>query len=160
MIDLFCDGSKAKNNEEYRLVLRKRQKGYWGLFGIGVLTAVLGAVLSTVLEEQVSGRQASFILGLGTGLCLGAVFLIWSLRRVMKNEEQLKARRLKEVDEREIEVRSKALQAAAKILVVVLYVLAIIGGLFVKELVGVCGLLICVFLFSYLLLQKYYGKKL
>lgn len=160
MTDLFCDGCKAKNNEEYRLVLKKRQRRYWYLFCAGLLTAALGAVLEAIPEERISGRQTAFVLGLGSGLCLGSALIIWNIRRVMKNEDQLKERRLKEVDEREIEVRSRALQAAAKALMVMLYVLSIIGGLFVRELTWVCGLLIFGFLVSFALFQKYYGKKL
>ena len=160
MKGLFCDGRKAKNNEEYRLVLKKRQNGFWGLFAVGLFTIALGAVLNIAIKEQVSSRQISFVLGLGTGLSLASCIEIWLLAKIMKSEEQLKAKRLKEVDEREIEVRSRALQATAKVTLVVLYFLMIIGGLFIEEFVGVCFLVIAVFLLSFQLFQQYYGKKL
>lgn len=160
MKGLFCDGSKAKNNEEYRLVLKKRQKRMWCLFAVGLLTVVLGVILSVLMKEQVSERQTGFVLGLGTGLSLGSVAVIGMLRRTMRSEERLKRGRLREVDEREIEVRSRALQATAKALLVVLYLLMVIGGLFNEELVGVSVFLAGIFLCCYKLFQKYYGKKI
>ena len=103
MRGLFCDGIKAKNNEEYRVLLKKRQKRMWGLFAVGLLTAALGALLGTLMRGQITERQAGFILGVGTGLSLGSVIEIWILQRKMGSEERLKKERLREVDEREIE---------------------------------------------------------
>ena len=160
MSGLFCESRKVKNNEEYRLLLKKRQKRMWGLFTVGALTTALGAALSILEKEQISSRQTYFILGLGTGLALASVMEIWILRRKMGSEERLKKERLKEMDEREIEVRSRALQATAKLLLVVIYLLALIGGLFMEELVRVCLLLSGIFLLSYILFQRYYGMKL
>ncbi len=160
MSGLFCDVRKAKNNEEYRLILKKRQKRMWGLFAAGLFTVALGGILSILMKGQVSARQTGFVMGLGTGLSLGSVIEIGILWRKMRSEDRLKKERLKEVDEREIEVRSRAMQAAAKILMIVIYLLMVIGGLFSETLVIVCFLLANTFLLSYKLLQKYYGKKL
>lgn len=160
MKGLFCYGRKAKNNEEYRLVLKKRQKRMWGLFAVGLLTAVFGATLGVLMKGQMGTKQIAFVLGLGIGLSLGAVLAIGKIQRLMGSEERLKAERLKEVDEREIEVRNQALQATAKVLLAVLYLLMIIGGLLLEELMGVCFLLIAIFLVSYYLFQQYYEKKL
>lgn len=160
MRGLFCDGIKAKNNEEYRVLLKKRQKRMWGLFAVGLPTAALGALLGTLMRGQITERQAGFILGVGTGLSLGSVIEIWILQRKMGSEERLKKERLREVDEREIEVRSRALQATAKLLLAFIYVLMIIGCLFDEEIVGVCILLAGIFMLSFQLFQKYYGKKL
>lgn len=156
----FCDCRKTKNYEEYRLILKKRQKRMWGLFAAGLLTAALGVTLTVLMKGQVSGRQTGFVLGLGMGLSLGAAIKIGMLWRTMRSEERLKRERLREVDEREIEVRSRALQATAKVLLAVLYLLMVIGGLFIEELVGVSILLAGIFLFCYMLFQKYYGKKI
>lgn len=160
MKGLFCDGRKAKTNEEYLQILKKRQRWMYGLLAAGLLTMALSVILNMLLKEQVSTRQTCFIMGLGTGLSLGSVIEIWRLRRIMGNEERLKQGRLKEVDEREIEVRSRALLATAKMMLVIIYILGVIGGLFIEELVEICLLLSCIFLFSYMLFQKYYGKKL
>lgn len=160
MKGLFCSGRKAKNNEEYRLILKKRQKRMWCLFAVGLLTAALGGFLDRLTEGQMGTRQTAFVLGLGIGLSLGALLAIGKIQRLMRNEGRLKEERLKEVDEREIEVRDQALQASAKVLLAVLYLLMIIGGLFLEELVGICFLLIAIFLVSYGLFQLYYGKKL
>ncbi len=159
MKGLFCDGRKAKTNEEYLQILKKRQRRMYGLLAAG-LTMVLSGILNMLLKEQVSTRQTCFIMGLGTGLSLGSVIEMWRLRRIMGSEERLKQGRLKEVDEREIEVRSRALLATAKMMLVIIYILGVIGGLFIEELVEICLLLSCIFLFSYMLFQKYYGKKL
>lgn len=160
MKGMFCESGNVKNNEEYRMLLKKRQKRMWGLFAVGLATAALGAALSMLAEAPVSPRQTHFILGLGTGLALASVVEIGILQRKMGSEEQLKKERLRETDEREIEVRSRALKATAKLLLVVIYLLAVIGGLFMEEFVEICLLLSGIFLLSYILFQKYYGRKL
>lgn len=160
MKGVLCTGRNVKNNEEYRILLKKRQKRMWGLFAVGLVTTALGAALSMPVEKPVSTRQISFILGLGTGLALASVAEIWMLQRKMGSEERLKKERLKETDEREIELRSRALQATAKLMLAVIYLLAVIGGLFIEEFTGICLLLSGIYLLSYILFQKYYGMKL
>lgn len=160
MKGLFCGVCKARNNEEFRAVLRKRELRMWFLFAVGLLTAALGLACWFVFGEQTDDYRVGLITGFGVGLGLGAVVAVWKIRKIMSNEERLKEERLKETDEREIEVNNQALQATAKLLLLVLYILMIVGAMFMEELLGVCWFLIAVFLLSYTLFHKHYERKL
>lgn len=159
MKGLFCGGCKARNNEEYRLVLHKRQKRMWLLLGVGILTAAVG-MLGRFLLGVEGSRQIAMVVGFGVGLALGACIAVHRIHRILTREEKLKEQRLKETDERELEVGNQALQATAKLILALLYILMIVGGLFVEEVMWVCWLLIGAFLISYWLFHKYYEKKL
>lgn len=161
MKGLFCSRCRAKNNEEYRAVLKKRQVRF--CLCILVSVALMGLVLFLCLCTQTGFTEyrLGYLLGLGGGLALGGVIGLVRIRRTLADEEKLKEARLKETDERELEVDSLALLATGKILLLVLYVLLFVAGLIENEgLLVVCMGLIAVFLLGYAAFRKYYGAKL
>lgn len=161
MRSLFCPTCRAKNNEEYRAVLKKRQVSFYLFILAGIATEGLALFLNYCTRIEFTDYRLGYLLGLGAGLVLGGVVGLVRIRRRMANEETLKEFRLKETDERELEVTSLALRAAAKLLLAVLYVLLIVAGVFEREeLVYVCCGLICIFLFSCAAFRKYYGSKI
>ena len=161
MKDLFCPVCKAKNNEEYRAVLKKRQVAL-GLFILaGLATDGLVLFLYFFARIHIGEYQMGYLLGVGAGLMLGGVVGVMRIRRRMADEEKLKEFRLKETDERELEVDSLALRATAKTLLVALYIILIVAGVFGREeLVHVCFGLVALFLLGYAAFRKYYGTKI
>ena len=161
MKDLFCPVCKAKNNEEYRAVLKKRQVAL-GLFILaGLATEGLILFLYFFTRIHIGEYQMGYLLGVGAGLMLGGVIGVVRIRRRMADEEKLKEFRLKETDERELEVDSLALRATAKTLLIALYVILIVAGVFNRqELVHVCFGLVALFLLGYVAFRKYYGTKI
>ena len=161
MKDLFCPVCKAKNNEEYRAVLKKRQVAL-GLFILaGLATEGLILFLYFFTRIHIGEYQMGYLLGVGAGLMLGGVVGVVRIRRRMADEEKLKEFRLKETDERELEVDSLALRAIAKTLLIALYVILIVAGVFNRqELVHVCFGLVALFLLGYVAFRKYYGTKI
>lgn len=167
MNGLFCGGCKAKNNEEYKLVLKKRRNKFWLLFGVGTVTAALSIVVAVFGADTAGGfpvsanaYQIGLVSGLGVGLMLGCLIAVTKICRTMASEERLKENRLRETDEREIEVANQALQTTAKIILAALYILMIVGGLFSEMILSICTLLIGIFLVSYAMGCKIYGKVL
>lgn len=161
MRGLFCSTCRAKNNEEYRTVLKKRQVSFCLFILVGIATEGLVLFLNFCVRMTFTDYQMGYLLGLGSGLILGGVIGVMRIRSRMINEEKLKEFRLKETDERELEVKGLALRATAKLLLGVLYVLLIVAGVFEKEeLMYVCFGLIFVFLFGYTVLLKYYSTKI
>lgn len=161
MENLFCSGRKAKNNEEYCAVLKKRQ-GVYALFILAGL-ATEGLVLFLIFYSRIhfGAYQLGFLLGLGAGLMLGGAVGELRIWRIMADEKRLKESRLKETDERELEVGSRALQATAKTLLAALYVTLIVAGVFNRQdLEHVCLGLAALFLFSYTVYRKYYETKI
>ncbi len=79
---------------------------------------------------------------------------------MLKDEEKLKKSRLENYDERNQEIRNKALLAAVKILLVVCFVTAMVGGIFYPYLIKMLLFVIYVFLFSYLIANAYYKRRM
>lgn len=157
----FCFRCKAKNNEEYRAVLKKRQVIFYLFILAGLATEGLVLFLNFCTRMTFTEYRLGYLLGLGAGLIFGGVVGLVRIRRKMVSEEKLKEFRLKETDERELEVESLALRATAKLLLVVLYVLLIAAGVFEREeLMYVCFGLIALFLLCYAVFRKYYGTKI
>lgn len=161
MRGLFSPMCRAKNNEEYRAVLRKRQLSYFLCLLAGL--AEVGLVLFLVLSArtELSEYRLGYLLGLGGGMVLASALALVRIQRKKASEEKLKAARLQETDERELEVDSLALRAAAKLLLGALYGLLVIAGLLQLEaLTYVCFGLIGVFLLGYALFHRYYCNKI
>lgn len=161
MRGFFCSACKAKNNEEYRAVLKKRQVIFYLFILVGLATDGLVLFLNYCTRITIREYLLGYLLGLGVGLIFGGVVGLVQIRRKMASEEKLKEFRLKETDERELEVDSLAYRATAKLLLIVLYVLLIVAGVFGREeLLYVCFGLIALFLIGYAAFRKYYGTKL
>lgn len=161
MRSLFSPGCKAKNNEEYRAVLKKRQVGLYLCILAGMATEGLVLFLNFCTRMTFPEYRLGYLLGLGVGLIFASMVGLVRIRRRMASEEKLKEFRLKETDEREIEVDSMAYRATAKLLLMALYVLLIAAGVFEREeLMYVCFGLVGLFLFSYAAFRKYYGTKI
>lgn len=150
---------RAKNNEEYRTVLKKRAKRMYLLILAGILTVGISLYLNSFME--ITEYRLGFLLGLGVGLVLGAVIRLVKMRRQLEDEEKLKEARLLETDEREIEIGGLALRAASKVLLAVLYLALFVGGLFAREeILFISWVLIVVFLLSYAGFKKYYSARM
>lgn len=151
-------GCKAKNNEEYRGVLKKRLVNLWIALFAGIFAAALGLIIFYLDILIITAFQAGMLFGMGIGLMLGSIISIVRIYHTLSSEEKLKESRLKETDEREQEVNSKALRMTACIILACLYILMLVGGLFEPIVMYVCCLLIVIFLISYSLLRFYYQK--
>lgn len=161
MRSLFFPTCRAKNNEEYRSVLKKRQVSFYLIILVGAATEGIALFLDFCVRIAFTDYLLGYLLGMGAGLVLGGVIGLARIRRRMASEEKLKEFRLKETDERELEVDSLALRATAKLLLSALYVLLIVAGVFGKEeLMYVCFGLVALFLLGYAVFRKYYGTKI
>lgn len=158
MKGLFCRGCKAKNNEEYRLVLKRRQKRVYFIIAAGILTVVLSLISFAALTKMTDDIRLSTLTGIGTGLVAGGVFTVLRLRWILADENRLKKQRLRETDEREVEAGNQALKATAKLMLVLFYILMIWGIVVSEEVLNMCSLLICFFLLSYMIFLRYYRK--
>ena len=139
----------------------KRQVGLWLIILSGLATDGLVLFLNFCTRIHFGEYQLGYLLGVGAGLILGGVVAMVQIRRRLADEEKLKEYRLKETDERELEVDSLALRATAKTLLIALYVILIVAGVFNRqELVHVCLGLVALFLLGYAAFRKYYGTKI
>lgn len=161
MNNLFSPRCKAKNNAEYRAVLKKRQVLYCLYILSGAVMEGLVLYLEFCAGMTFAEYRLGFLLGLGAGMILGGTVGVVRIRRRMTDEEKLKKFRLRETDERDLEVDSLALRATAKTVLVALYAALIIAGMLERdELMYFCFGLVVLFLSGYAVFRKYYGTKI
>lgn len=149
---------KAKNNIEYCIILKKRLFYLWIMFTAGLVAAILGVIVFWFELFNIEAFQAGILSGFGLGLIAGSITGMFRIRKTMSSEDKLKESRLKETDERELALNSKALRMSAYIVLICLYILMIIGGIFEPMIMYVCSFLIGIFLISYNLLRLHYQK--
>lgn len=159
MKGLFCAHCKARNNEEYKEVLKKRLVRVRLTCLAGLLVIAGAAVLTCLLPGKVDDYHLGVTYGMGTGLILGSIVAMLRIRKTLTNEDKLKVQRLKETDEREIEISNMAIKQTAKLILAVLYLSMVFGALVSEELLNLSCLLIGIFLLSYIGFQKYYENK-
>lgn len=159
MKGLFCAHCKAKNNEEYKGVLKKRLVRVRLICLAGVLIILSAAVLFHTVLAEMDDYHQGVTYGMGTGLILGSIIAMLRIHKTLASEERLKEQRLKETDEREVEISNMALKQTAKLLLAVLYLSMVFGALVSEELLDLCCLLIGIFLLSYIGFQRYYENK-
>lgn len=149
---------KAKNNIEYCIILKKRLFYLWIMFTAGLVAAILGFIVFWFELFNIEAFQAGILSGFGVGLIVGSITGMFRIRKTMSSEDKLKESRLKETDERELALNSKALRMSAYIVLICIYILMIVGGIFEPMIMYVCSFLIGVFLISYNLLRFHYQK--
>lgn len=151
--------TNAHTDEEYLLVLRRRQRFFIGMLILGIITFSIAA-LAELLAWNVSltSHTLGFYSGVGTGLAFGAAVFLVRLRRTMKDEKKLRKARISETDERTLEISRRALAVAGYVLLTALYLACLIGGLFYSELLFVLAGLACIFLVTYVISYFIYNK--
>lgn len=159
MRGLFCE-TTAKTNEEYRIVLKKRMKIMIGMIIIGVITAAVALYADFYMHAKVSQKMLGVYTGFGTGLIVAGIILLIKNRLLINNEEKLKESRLNNSDERVQEIVNKSFKAAACVMIVVLYLTALIGGIFIPQIVGILVIVIFSCLLTYMVAFRYYSNKI
>lgn len=159
MKSIFCT-TIAKNNEEYKKIIKNRMKIMVGFMVIGIITALAGILGEFYLKTPVSDKVLGVYTGLGSSLFAAGLVLWIKNKTLLKNEEKLRESRLNNTDERNLEISRKALNIAAYVMLASLYIIGLIGGIFYPILFHVLSLIVCIFLLTYVIAYKYYNKKM
>ena len=107
MIGLFC-ASNAKNDEEYRKAVKKKQRYLIYLFIAGAVTLAVSLLAHSYWDVQINEHMLGAYAGVGTGLMAAALVLWIRFQLVLKNPAKLKELRLSNTDERNQEIGKKA----------------------------------------------------
>lgn len=159
MRGLFC-GTTAKNNEEYRKVVKRRMYMMAGLVFIGIAATVIASVAFRNGSSAISDHTLDIYSGAGFGMAASGLFFLIRDFFLLRNEAKLKADRLENTDERLTMIRDKALKPALIALLVVLYGGCFIGIIFYPALIYVLVVTVWVFLIVYLIATRYYSRKM
>lgn len=153
-------GSNARTNEEYRKVVIMRMRIMVGLVIIGIITAAVAIYAEFYTDAVLGDHILGVYTGVGFGLIMAGIVLFLKHLFLLKNEAKLKESRLNSTDERVKEIESKAFRAAAYVMIVVLYLGALIGGIYIPELIRYLLLVMGAFLLAYVSTYSYYNRKM
>lgn len=158
MKGLFC-GSKARTNDEYKSVIKSRMNIFIILFVIGSITLGVTSYLNfndLIKDDHILGIYS----GAGTGLIAISILLWVKNKLLLKNESKLKESRINNSDERIQEISNKALKIATIALLIALYAIGFIGGLYNPILFTVLSSSVAVFLVTYVISYKMLERKM
>ncbi len=159
MKGILC-GSTAKTNEEYRKVLKNRMRIMVAIVIVGIITAAVVFGAKFYLKTSIDDYMLGVYSGVSTGLVVSGTILWIKNRLLLNNDEKLKESRLNNTDERIQEISSKSFKVAAIVMLILLYSVGLIGGLFYPVLVNAFLFIVCTFLLSYGIAFKYYNSKM
>lgn len=156
MKELFSDG-ETKNNEEYKKVIKVRMNMVIIFFLIGILWLATAVFAINVWKV---GTVYRIYIGLGSWLT-GVSAINWVRYKLMlTDDKKIKNERLNRTDERNRDIRNKAFRVAGIVLLIILYAVGLIGGLFNPILVELLLALHIAFPISYLVAYKIYKNRM
>jgi hypothetical protein len=159
MKGFFCS-TKVRTNEEYKAVIKYRMKLFVGIGLLGAVTMLIGFLVEFFWKVSIDDRMLGLYTGFGTGLLLISI-IFWVInKRLLGNEEKLKKSRISNTDERLKEISTRSLGMATTVLLVTVYGMILIGGLFFPMIVAPLIILITVFVTAYVAAYLYYKRKM
>ena len=158
----FClfGGSKATNNEEFRRQLKAKNKFMWLFIVLGIFSAAVAYYCEFFGKMKVDDYMLGVYCGIGVGLVGAGVALLIRNKRLLKDEAKLKKARLEQTDERNVEIGIHAQRIAAMVLLVAMYLVFLLGGLYESVLSKVMACLICLFVAVYSIAWRALNKRM
>ena len=156
----FVCTAKVRTNEDYKKLVKKRMKLFAVTGVVGGITMVMGYLAEWVWKVSINEKMLGIYTGFGAGL-LAISVAIWVLnKRLLSNEEKLKESRISRTDERVQEIMNRALGIATMVMLIAVYVMILLGGLFYPVIVIPLFCLITLFIVSYFVAYLYLSKKM
>ncbi len=159
MRGLLC-GTTARTNEEYKLVVKVRMYRFAGLGLIGAITLITALLAEFYWKLEVKEEMLGVYTGAGFGLLLISIIMLIKNKLMLKDEEKLKESRISNSDERIKEITNRAFRTASIAMLIAMYTLALIGGLFYPALVRLLLLIVSIFVFAYIVSYNVYNRKM
>lgn len=159
MRGLFCT-FPAKNDEEFRAVVRTRMRVMAVFFLLGAATLTVTLLAKFRWTVAVSEHMLGVFSGIGSGLIVVSAIRWLQNRRILSDEKRLREERRKSTDERLIAISHKAFRTAAAALVAALYIALLVAGMFYPVLFSILALLVFVFFVTYVICYYVFEKRM
>ena len=158
--DNYKKSEDYATDEAFRHIVKGKalRAGCLMVSGVVVIAAALFA--EYVLLIKLSDSLSSFLLGFGSGLFFGGMFLLIKRSLQLKDANKLKQARISESDERNRSIANRALHLATMVLLAGMYLVIILSIFIMPELINVMCLLICLFLMAYVVSYKVLQRKM
>ncbi|HBL06883.1 MAG TPA: hypothetical protein DDZ33_08185 [Clostridium sp.] len=152
--------SNATTDKDYKKVLKKRISLLYIVIILGVATLAISFIFSVGKYNYLPDFLSGFYTGIGASLItIGLIFII-KIKKLLKDENKLKEKRLEEQDERNQLITQKSLYSAAIILNILAYIGLMISGIFNLAVFWTLWTVLIIFMVIFVILQVYYSKKL
>ena len=146
-------------DDDYMKVLRGRHCLFIVMLVIGLITSSIAAMAEFLnWDVKLSSHILGFYTGVGSGITFAAAIFLLRLRKIIKDPKLLRSERIKATDERVREISRRSLAAAGYVLLIAVYLVCLIGGLFYPELLAVLAILACVFVAALAISYFIYNK--
>jgi len=152
--------SNVRTNEEYRKVIKVRMRIMLLLVVMGIISATIGLGAELYIETPINSHMLGVYSGMGVGLIISGTVLWIKHRLLLNNEDKLKESRVSYTDERIKEIGNKAFRVASYAMLVAVYVMALVGGLYNIIIFQVLMVIPFVFILVYAISYKYYNSKM
>lgn len=159
MRGILC-GTNARTNEEYRKVVKSRMKVMMVLMILGIISAFLGYAGEFYFKTSIDSHMLGVYSGMGVGLFAAGAVLWGKHKMLLNNEEKLKASRISNTDERVKEIGNNAFRAASIAMLIAVYIMALVGGLYNTLIFKVLIVIPYIFIVIYAVSYWYYNKKM
>lgn len=148
----------ANTDEEYREKLKIRQK----LVPVLVIAGAAAIVVSCLLMRQEDEKAflAGLYMGIGCGILAVSVVWFFKIRSILRDEKKLREKRLKEWDERNIQVTLKAHYMAGVLVIVAGYVTMLVAGFFSMEVFWTVWVMVMLYFALFTIGRVIYDKKM
>lgn len=157
MLNIFT-GKEIVTDEDYRKCLEKKRILYAVLFLLGVITEGVFLMARKSMETKLPDFMLGFYEGIGAGLIGIAVILFIRNRRILHSQELLHKSRIKNTDERNLQIAGKAMRISIVILLIAIYLVMLIVGLWnpimTQIMAGLVYLFLIVYCVSYWIISK------
>lgn len=104
----------------FAVKLKKRLVKYGGILALGIVAFSVGIVLKDA--PATDSFSSGYLTGTGGGLIGVSVAMLLKTRAALKNEEKLRAMRIEEEDERNLQLAYKSGYTSMAVTVVCLYI--------------------------------------
>ncbi len=144
----------AKTDDEYRKVLKKRSIGIGFMMAAGVAALIAAAVLMKSGKGENDDFLSGVYTGIGTAILVSGVIFFFRVRKLFKNPELLRQRRLKESDERSVLLNQKALYLSGVFVIIGAYIALLAAGFFSMAVFWTIWTIVTVYFIIYLICRN------
>ncbi|WP_100065449.1 hypothetical protein [Miniphocaeibacter massiliensis] len=159
MKSLFVD-EKIKTDEDYKKHLKGKILLFYVLIFLGLGAILVSLMAKSIFNISLETEILCFYNGMGIGLIIPGIIGIIKFKSLLKNKDKLREDRIKYTDERNQKISLQAGKISLMALIIAIYGIMVVGGLFNKEIIKLMMIIIGVFFITYGVSYKVLEKKL
>ena len=127
---------------------------------LGIITIIIAFVGKYYAKFNLPINSIWYFMGMGFGLIFGGITVLIKFYILIKNKEKLRKERIKNSDERNMEISIKVSRITIAAIFGMLYIAIIISGFLNPELMKPLTYIILLAVFTYSLSYRFFERKI